>query len=247
MTLLARVFLVDEQLRAGAILLGLAPCTGMVLFWISYANGNVAKGVVVTAINALTTVVLYAPLTSLYLGVGAVSVSVWTVAKGVLLFVVGPLVVGQAARLAFLRARPPEWFAERVLEPAGRASHLALIALLVLLFSSEGRVMVEHPLLVAQVAVPLLLSTAVLVGVGFFAARKFRYSYEDAVMVAFIGASTQFELAIATAVLAFGFGSGAALATVIGPLTEAPSMVAAARLLQRFRPRSTANDTTGGV
>jgi len=117
------------------------------------------------------------------------------------------------------------------------ATAVALIAMLVLLFASEGWVMVDRPLLVTKVALPPLLSTGLLVALGFFIAPKLRFSFEDAVMVALIGGCTQFEPAIATAVLAFGFGSGAGLATVVGPLTEAPSIAAVARLLQRFRQR----------
>lgn len=233
MVLLARLFLRNPDFRAGTILLGISPCTGMVLFWIAFARGNVAQGIVITAINAVSTLLLYAPLTAFYLGVGGVPVPFSLVALSVLLFVGLPLVVGQGSRRLMLMRKGESWFTNRFLPVMNKVSEAALLGMLVLMFSSEGQMILEYPLVVAQIVVPIFLHFALMLGGTYLVAWLLRYRYEDAAMAALIGSSTQFEVAIGTAMVVFGLGSGAALATVVGPLIEVPVMVTATKLLRK--------------
>ncbi len=233
MVLLARLFLHDTDFRAGAILLGISPCTGMVLFWIAFARGNVTQGVVVTAINAISTLLLYAPFASFYLGVGGVPVPFSLVGFSVLLFVGVPLIVGQLSRRLLTSRRGQEWFTNRFMPLMNTIAAVALLGMLVLLFSSEGQMILEHPLAVALIAVPILLHFVLMLGGTHFVGWLLRFPYKDSAMAALIGSSTQFEIAIGTAMVVFGLGSGAALATVVGPLIEVPVMVTATKFLQR--------------
>lgn len=243
MVLLATLFLPNPDFRAGAILLGISPCTGMVLFWIAFAQGNVIQGVVVTAINAVSTLLLYAPLAAFYLGVGGVPVPFSLVILSVLLFVGLPLLVGQASKHFLTRHKGEQWFTRRFLSVMDRVAIVALLGMLVLLFSSEGQMILQHPLTVMLIAVPVLLHFVAMLAGTYLVGWLFRYRYEDASMAALIGSSTQFEVAVGTAIVVFGLGSGAALATVVGPLIEVPVMVTATKLLKRTRsifPRKTA-------
>lgn len=239
---LASLFVGDPGMRAGAILLGIAPCTGMVLFWIAMAGGNVAQGIVVTAINAASTLLLYAPLATFYLGAGGVPVPFGQVGLSVLLFVGVPLVAGQGARELLTKLMGREWFEQRFLGVLGKVSIVALLAMLVLLFSSEGEMILGHPLLVATIAVPVLLHFALMLAITHGAGWLMGLRYDEAAMASLIGSSTQFEVAIGTAMAVFGIGSGAALATVVGPLIEVPVMVTATRWLKRTRGKFPRHD-----
>lgn len=236
MVLLAWLLLDNPDFRAGTILLGISPCTGMVLFWIAFARGNVTQGVVITAVNAVSTLLLYAPFASFYLGVGGVPVPFSLVALSVLLFVGLPLIVGQVSKRLLASHKGELWFTDRFLPVMNTIATAALLGMLVLLFSSEGRIILEYPLIVALIAVPILLHFVLMLAGTHLFGWLFRYRYEDAAMAALIGSSTQFEVAIGTAMVVFGLGSGAALATVIGPLIEVPVMVTATKLLKRTQP-----------
>lgn len=233
MVLLATLFLDDPDFRAGAILLGISPCTGMVLFWITFARGNVTQGVVITAINAITTLLLYAPLATFYLGVGGVPVPFTLVGLSVLLFVGLPLIAGQISRRVLIPRKGDEWFNNRFLAKMNTLAAAALLGMLVLLFSSEGQLILDKPGTVALITIPLLLHFVLMIGGTFFITRLLGYRYPDTAMITLISSSTQFEVAIGTAIVVFGLGSGAALATVVGPLIEVPVMVAATRILKR--------------
>jgi ACR3 family arsenite transporter len=133
------------------------------------------------------------------------------------------------------------WFTNRFLPVMNTTATVALLGMLVLLFSSEGQMILEYPLTVALIAIPILLHFVLMLGGTHFFAWLFRYRYEDAAMAALIGSSTQFEVAIGTAMVVFGLGFGAAIATVVGPLIEVPVMVTATKLLKRtqsYFPRS---------
>ncbi len=233
MVLLAALCLENPDFRAGVILLGISPCTGMVLFWIAFARGNVTQGIVVTAINAVSTLLFYAPLAAFYLGVGGVPVPFSLVALGVLLFVALPLLAGQSSRWILTRLKGAAWFSGRFLPVMNHLAAASLLAMLVLLFSSEGRLILEYPATVALIALPLFLHFFLMLGGVFGVARLLGFRYADAAMAALIGSSTQFEVAVGTALVVFGLGSGAALATVVGPLIEVPVMVTATKGLRR--------------
>lgn len=190
MVLLATLFLRNPDFRAGAILLGISPCTGMVLFWIAFARGNVIQGVVITAINAVSTLLLYAPLTAFYLGVGGVPVPFSLIVLSVLLFVGLPLIVGQISRHFLVARRGEAWFTGRYLPVMNTVATVALLGMLVLLFSSEGQLILQYPLTIALIAVPLLLHFVLILGGTYLVAWLRGYRYEDASMVALISSST---------------------------------------------------------
>jgi len=234
MVLVSKLFLPQyPDYRAGLILLGLSPCTGMVLFWIAFAKGNVAQAIVITAINALSTLALYSPYATFYLGIGGVPVPFSLVALSVILFVGLPLAAGQISRRVLTRSKGEAWFAGRFLPVMNNVAALALLAMLIVMFSFEGQVILERPLDVVRIAIPLIVQFVILLAAVYGIAWLLGFSYEDAIMATFIGSSTQFEVAIGTAMVLFGIGSGAALATVVGPLMEVPLMVTATKLLKR--------------
>lgn len=237
MWLLARIFVPEPEYRAGLILLGLAPCTAMVLFWIYFARGNLVQGVVVTAINAITTLILYSPTGTFYLGLGGVPVPFILILLSSILFVGLPLLAGQLARRWLSRTRGEEWFEERFLRIMGNVSAAALLATMLIMFSLQGQVILENPLLALRLMVPNLIHYTTMMTLAFTVCRLLRFTYEDTAMTIMISSSSQFEVAIGTAMVLFGIGSGAALATVIGPLLEIPLMVSAAKLLQRIAHR----------
>ncbi|MEM2049746.1 MAG: ACR3 family arsenite efflux transporter [Thermoproteota archaeon] len=236
MTLLARLFLADySEYAAGIILLGIAPCTGMVLFWILLAQGDVAKGVVMTAINALSTLLLYAPLATFYLGVGGIPVPIAPIAESVILFVGLPLALGQISRKILTEKRGEEWFNNRFRPFIGNLAALALLATIIILFSLKGEVIADQPLLVGLISIPLLTHFLIMATLFYVTPWLLGFSYRDAATIAFISSGTQFEVAIATATIVFGAGSGAALATTVGPLWEVPSMLLFVKLALRGR------------
>jgi ACR3 family arsenite transporter len=234
MWLLARIFVPEPEYRAGLILLGLAPCTAMVLFWIYFARGNLVQGVMVTAINAVSTLILYSPVGTFYLGVGGVPVPFMLILLSSVLFVGVPLLAGQLARRWLTQLRGQAWFEDRFLETMGNISAMALLATMVIMFSLQGQVILEKPLLILRLMVPNLIHYTIMITLAVTACRLLKFNYQDAAMTAMISSSSQFEVAIGTAMVLFGIGSGAALATVSGPLLEIPLMVTAAKLLQRI-------------
>lgn len=237
MWVLARIFMPDAGFRAGLILLGLAPCTAMVLFWIYLAKGNLAQGVMVTAINVITTLVLYSPMGTFYLGVGGVPVPFKLILLSSTLFVGLPLLVGQLSRRWLIRAKGNAWFEERFLGTLGHVSAVALLATMVVMFSLQGQAILSNPGLALRLMVPNFLHFVIMVSLAYGASRLAGLSYEDTAMTTMISASSQFEMAIGTAMVLFGIGSKAAMATVVGPLLEIPFMVTAAKVLQQTAGR----------
>jgi arsenite transporter len=218
---------------AGCILLGVAPCTAMVLVWGYLARGNDGHTLVMVAINSLTMLLLYGLLGGILLGVGKLPVPWEALVLSIAIYVALPLVAGYASRGWLLRAKGQHWFQERFLPVLTPVTIMALLITLVLLFSFKGEVIVANPLTILWIAIPLFLQTIVIFGLGYGLARLWRFSYADAAPTAMIGASNHFEVAIATATMLFGLSSGAALATVVGVLIEVPVMLMLVRICQR--------------
>ncbi len=210
---------------AGAILLGIAPCTAMVLMWGYLSYSNQGHTLVMVAVNSLAMLFLYAPLGKWLLAVNNLTVPWQTIVFSVLIYVGLPLAAGMASRAWILRHRGRAWFQQVFLKKLGPISTLALLITLVLLFALKGDLIIQHPLHILLIAVPLLLQTTIIFGLTYVAAWLLKLSYEDAAPAALIGASNHFEVAIATAVMLFGLNSGAALATVVGVLIEVPVML----------------------
>jgi ACR3 family arsenite transporter len=218
---------------AGCILLGIAPCTAMVLVWGYLARGNDGLTLVMVAINSLTMLVLYGLLGGFLLGVGRLPVPWQALLLSIGIYVALPLVAGYFSRKWILRAKGERWFKERFLHVLTPITIIALLTTLVLLFSFKGEVILANPLTILWIAIPLFIQTMLIFWLGYGAARLLGLRYEDAAPAAMIGASNHFEVAIATATMLFGLSSGAALATVVGVLIEVPVMLWLVRICLR--------------
>jgi len=214
-----------EQYRAGTILLGVAPCTAMVLVWSYLAKGNMAHTLVMTAINSLTMVVLYAPLAVLLLGISGIRVPWDTIALSVTIYIVTPLIAGYFTRREAIRRKGSEWFETKLQPNLGKVSIIALLITLIVLFTYQGHIIVELPAIVGMIALAILVNILVVFGITYLATRIMKLRYADAIPAAIIAGSNHFEVAIAVATTLFGVASGAALATVVGVLTEVPIML----------------------
>jgi ACR3 family arsenite transporter len=218
---------------AGCILLGVAPCTAMVLVWGYLARGNDGLTLVMVAINSLTMLLLYGVLGGFLLGVGRLPVPWEALLLSIGAYVALPLVAGYFSRKWIIAAKGEAWFKERFLHVLTPITIGALLLTLVLLFSFKGEVIVANPLTILWIAIPLFIQTVVIFILAYWLARRLRLSYQDAAPAALIGASNHFEVAIATAVMLFGLSSGAALATVVGVLIEVPVMLMLVELCKR--------------
>jgi len=220
---------------AGCILLGVAPCTAMVLVWGYLARGSDAHTLVMVALNSLTMLVLYGVLGGFLLGVGRLPVPWQALLLSIGVYVALPLVAGFLSRRWIIAARGRDWFEERFLHLLTPVTISALLLTLVLLFSFKGDVILANPLTIVWIAVPLTIQTLLIFGLAYALAKLVGLRYEDAAPTAMIGASNHFEVAIATAVMLFGLSSGAALATVVGVLIEVPLMLGLVRFCLRTR------------
>jgi len=218
---------------SGAILLGIAPCTAMVLVWGHLARGNQGHTLVMVAINSLAMLLLYGVLGGWLLGVNHMPVPWQALLLSIAVYVALPLVAGYLSRRWILRAKGADWFRDKFLHHLTPVSIIALLATLVLLFSFKGETILANPLTILWIAIPLTLQTLLIFALTYAAAKWLKFSYEDAAPSAMIGASNHFEVAIATAVMLFGLSSGAALATVVGVLIEVPLMLFLVRVCQR--------------
>ena len=210
---------------AGAILLGIAPCTAMVLVWGFLARGNDGHTLVMVAINSLTMLFLYGPLGGFLLGIGRLPVPWQAMLLSITIYVALPLVAGYSSRKVIIRFKGEEWFKSKFLPILTPIAITALLATLVLLFSFKGEVILSNPLTILWIAIPLFIQTNLIFWLGYGLARLLRLSYGDAAPSAMIGASNHFEVAIATATMLFGLSSGAALTAVVGVLIEVPVML----------------------
>ena len=218
---------------AGCILLGIAPCTAMVLVWGYLARGNDGLTLVMVAINSLTMLLLYGVLGGFLLGVGRLPVPWQALLLSIGIYVALPLVAGYLSRRWIIASKGEVWFKERFLHVLTPITIVALLITLVLLFSFKGEVILANPLTIVWIAIPLFLQTVLIFALGYALALWLRLPYRDAAPAAMIGASNHFEVAIATAVMLFGLSSGAALATVVGVLIEVPVMLALVEICRR--------------
>lgn len=218
---------------AGCILLGVAPCTAMVLVWGYLARGNDGHTLVMVAVNSLTMLVLYGVLGGVLLGVGRLPVPWQALLLSIAIYVALPLVAGFISRKWVIAAKGEAWFQEKFLHLLTPVTIIALLLTLVLLFSFKGEVILDNPLTILWIAVPLFLQTVLIFGLTYVMAHRLGLSYRDAAPSAMIGASNHFEVAIATAVMLFGLSSGAALATVVGVLIEVPVMLMLVNICRR--------------
>jgi len=220
---------------AGNILLGIAPCTAMVLVWGFLAKGNAGHALVMVAINSLTMLFLYGPLGGFLLGVGRLPVPWQALLLSISIYVALPLVAGYFSRKWIMKAKGEKWFKENFLHLLTPVSIIALLFTLILLFSFKGEIILTKPLTILWIAIPLFIQTNLIFFLTYGLAKLLKLNYEDAAPSALIGASNHFEVAIATAVMIFGLSSGAALATVVGVLIEVPVMLMLVSVCKRTR------------
>ncbi len=214
---------------AGLILLGAAPCTAMVFVWSNLCRGNANFTISQVALNDLVMVFAFAPIVAFLLGVSAIPVPWDTLLLSVVMYIVIPLAIAQGLRKHFLRGGEQAFklAAERI----APFTIMALLATLVLLFAFQGEAIVKQPLIIGMLAVPIFLQGLLIAGIGYWLNRKFRVDHDIAGPSTMIGASNFFELAVAVAIVLYGFDSGAALATVVGVLIEVPVMLWLVRMV----------------
>ncbi|MFC2024761.1 ACR3 family arsenite efflux transporter [Chloroflexota bacterium] len=224
-----------QSYQSGIILLGVAPCTAMVLMWSYLARGNMGHTLIMTAINSLAMVALYAVLARLLLGISGIVVPWQTIAFSVVIYIVVPLIAGYFTRRRALATMGMERFTSRLVPRLRIVSIVALLATLVILFAMQGNVIIEQPAVVGMIAIPIFINIVLVFGIAYGIAKLMHLPYEDAAPTAIIAGSNHFEVAIAVATTLFGLNSGAALATVVGVLTEVPFMLFLVWLLKRTR------------
>jgi ACR3 family arsenite transporter len=224
-----------QSYQSGIILLGVAPCTAMVLMWSYLARGNMGHTLIMTAINSLAMVALYAVLARVLLGISGIVVPWQTIAFSVVIYIVVPLIAGYFTRRRALATMGMEGFTSRLVPRLRILSIVALLATLVILFAMQGNVIIEQPAVVGMIALPIFINIILVFGIAYGIAKLMHLPYEDAAPTAIIAGSNHFEVAIAVATTLFGLNSGAALATVVGVLTEVPFMLFLVWLLKRTR------------
>jgi ACR3 family arsenite transporter len=251
---LFRPFLPADQIDsyiAGLIILAAAPCTAMVFVWSSLSNGEPHFTLSQVALNDTIMVFAFAPIVGLLLGLSAISVPWETLVISVLMFIVIPVIIAQIWRRALLQRG--EAVLQRTLAAMHPLSLIALLATLVLLFGFQGEQILAQPLIILLLAIPILIQVYFNAGLAYWLNRRFGVAHCVAAPSALIGASNFFELAVATAIVLFGFNSGAALATVVGVLVEVPVMLSVVRITnaskqwyERALPQKGAACSAGG-
>ncbi len=220
---------------AGAILLGAAPCTAMVFVWSYLSDGDPNYTLVQVSVNDLIILVAFVPIVGLLLGITNITIPYETLVASVVVFVVVPLVAGYFTHKSLIKRHGEEWFTKVFLPRFKPVSIIALLVTLVLLFAFQGTTILERPLIILLVAVPLVLQTYFIFFVTWFGGRKMKLPYPICAPAAMIGASNFFELAVAVAIALFGLQSPAAMVTVVGVLVEVPVMLSLVAIAKRWR------------
>ena len=215
---------------AGAVLLGAAPCTAMVFVWSSLTKGNPAYTVVQVATNDLIILIAFVPIVKFLLGVSKVSVLWNTLILSVVLFVVTPLIGGMFTRYLIIQKKGKDYFDNTFTHKFDNATSVGLLLTLIMIFSFQGNTILQNPLHIILIAVPLILQTLLIFAIAYIACKFLKLPYNIAAPAGMIGASNFFELAVAVAVALFGTSSPAALATTVGVLTEVPVMLFLVRI-----------------
>jgi ACR3 family arsenite transporter len=220
---------------AGAILLGAAPCTAMVFVWSYLTNGDPNYTLVQVSVNDLIILVAFVPIVGLLLGITDVRIPYDTLVASVVVFVVIPLVAGYLTHKMLIRKKGEEWFKGVFLPKFRPVSILALLVTLVLLFAFQGSNIIDKPLIILLVAIPLVIQTYFIFFITWFSGRFLKLPHAICSPAAMIGASNFFELAVAVAIALFGLQSPAALVTVVGVLVEVPVMLSLVALSNRWK------------
>ncbi len=223
---LAYYFLAGQnQLIVSLILLGSSPCTAMVLVWGILAEGNQEQNIINTSLNTITIMFLYAPMVSLLTGIRNIAIDRIALIISVFVFIGIPLVLGYVSKKYITRRRGEKWFVEVYRPTVGKMAIVALLTTLIVLFSLNGNVLMQHPEEMILVSIPLLLGFIIVVGLNLLITKFAGLRYREAIISVIIGSSSHFEIAIATAISLYGLGSQAALGTTMGLFWEVPIML----------------------
>lgn len=214
-----------KQYLAGAVLLGAAPCTAMVFVWSHLTRGNPAYTLVQVATNDLIILIAFTPIVAFLLGVSNISVPWMTLFLSVVMFVVIPLAGGWFTRVYVTRKRGKAYFENTFIPRFGNVTIIGLLLTLVIIFSFQGTVILDNPLHIILIVIPLSIQTFLIFFIAYGWAKGWKLRHDIAAPAAMIGASNFFELAVAVAISVFGLTSAAALATVVGVLVEVPVML----------------------
>jgi len=220
---------------AGAVLLGAAPCTAMVFVWSYLTKGDSGYTLVQVAVNDLIILVAFAPIVAFLLGVSDVSVPYGTLILSTVLFVVIPLVAGYITRTSVIKKNGLDYFNNVFIKKFNNITIIGLLLTLVIIFSFQGDIILNNPLHILLIAVPLTIQTFLIFGIAYGWAKLWKLPHSIAAPAGMIGASNFFELAVAVAISLFGLKSGAALATVVGVLTEVPIMLTLVKIANNTR------------
>lgn len=220
---------------AGAVLLGAAPCTAMVFVWSHLTKGNPAYTVVQVATNDLIILVAFTPIVAFLLGVGGVTIPWDTLMLSVVLFVVIPLTGGVLTRNLITKKKGVDYFQNRFILKFNNITMIGLLLTLVIIFSFQGEVLLENPLHIILIAIPLIIQTFLIFFIAYLASKALKLPHEIAAPAGMIGASNFFELSVAVAISLFGTKSPVALATIVGVLVEVPVMLTLVKIANRTK------------
>lgn len=224
-----------KEYMAGTVLLGAAPCTAMVFVWSYLSKGDAAYTLVQVAVNDIIILFAFAPIVSFLLGVGGISIPWDTLILSVVLFVVIPLVAGVTTRWFIIKSKGWEYFNDVFIHKFDNLTVIGLLLTLIILFSFQGETILQNPLHIILIAVPLVLQTYLIFSLTYGWAYAWKLPYSIAAPAGMIGASNFFELAVAVAIALFGLQSGAALATVVGVLVEVPVMLSLVKIANKTK------------
>lgn len=223
---------------AGMVLLGAAPCTAMVFVWSTLTDGNPAYTVVQVATNDLIILLAFVPIVKFLLGVSNVVVPYSTLFISIFLFVVVPLVAGVLTRVVVTKKKGKEYLENNFLHKFDNATSIGLLLTLVLIFSSQAEVIINNPLHIILIALPLIIQTYLIFFLAFGVSKLLKLPFDIACPAGMIGASNFFELALAVSIALFGTNSGAALATTVGVLTEVPVMLSLVKIANKAKAKA---------
>lgn len=220
---------------AGAVLLGAAPCTAMVFVWSQMTNGDSSYTIVQVATNDLIILVAFSPIVALLLGIGGVQIPWDTLFLSVVLFVVIPLISGVVTRSMIIKNKGTDYFNEVFIHKFDNVTIVGLLLTLVIIFAFQGQVIINNPLHILLISVPLIIQTLLIFTIAYGVSRLLKLPHNIAAPAGMIGASNFFELAVAVAIALFGADSPVALATIVGVLVEVPVMLLLVRFANKTR------------